>query len=436
MDDGTLFKMQKIFKDNFNERQDAQKSFKTVEDFKEFAEKSMPQTKEKLKAQEQFVEKNIFAGELQKQAQTEEFDFTHDYVYQDAEDTVMALNKTVEQKIGQFQAANIEEHGSLEEEHSLGKSINKPPKAAGWKQRKSENSKLSTYKKYNSIADISTVRELKRLDKYNELRNNFIETDENGIFKNELFRNAEKNLRWMNKPDEFAIKKNESGENVPDNSEGGKYLLKYGLMPFMQIYKKGWFGRKYTIDGKRIENKTGEMSYDEYNANFIRIMSLDTRFDRGDTKREDATMLENRKIKGEFIMNLARELMDYRITANMLTDEYLAEHVGEMQQYVDKLNAFRVIIQENRWVFNSGAQKEKAVDDEYLASLMETRIFQVADRLNIFMDEHYAAHGMYRKGRFTFEKLGMMTGDAPVLHTANRAAREKKNCCAIIRAGS
>ncbi len=431
MDDMTLSRMKDEFKTNFNARQDAQKSFKNVDDFEKFAEKSRDQMQENLRAQERFVEERIFDGELEQQARKEEFDFTHNYVYRDAEETVAALNQALAQKIGQFGEADISEHGSVKKEAPLGAGINKPPKAAGWKQRTSEKSKLSMYRKFNPRADISTVRELKVLDKYNELREDFLETDEKGGYKNELFREAEKSLRWMNKPDEYARKSKDGPENDAEEQSGesrekGKYLLKYGLMPFLKIYKKGWFGRKYTIDGKRIEEKPGQMTYDEYNAEFIRVMSLDTRFDRKDTNREDPVILENRKVKGAFIMNLAKELMDYRVSETMLTDEYLAEHVGEMQQYVDKLNAFRVIIQENRWVFNTGGEKLKAVDDEYLASLVETRIFQVSDRLNIFMDEHYAAHGMYRTGKFTFKKLGMMTGKAPVLYTLDQAAREKK----------
>ena len=120
MDNNTLFNMQKKFKENFSERQDAQKSFKNATDLTAFAKENMAQTKVRLRKQEEFVEKKIFDGELKEQAEAEDFDFTHNYVYQDAEESVEALNKSVSEKIGGFREANIEEHGSLEKEKPLG----------------------------------------------------------------------------------------------------------------------------------------------------------------------------------------------------------------------------------------------------------------------------------------------------------------------------
>lgn len=423
----SVSKMKEAFQVNYDERVKMQKTYSSVEDFSAVAQKSGDMIRENLKGKEQFVENQIFSGDLEKEARESSYDFAHNYVYEEAQETVSLLNKEMSEKIAGFKSANLEEHSLLEVEKPLENSINKRPKAAGWKQRMSENSTLKSYKAINPRADINTVRELKTLNKYNELRENFIEVDENKNFKNELFANAERDLEI----------------NEKEKTGRGKYYLKHGLLPFMKIYKKGWFGRKYTIDGKRIEEKPGEQTYDEYNREFIETMTLDTEFESKsksgeavEANKDPEVIQKNRQKKGRFIMNLAKELMDYRVTGDMLTDEYLAEHVGMMQQYLDKLNAFRVIVQENPWVFNTnktldkqlqktGLKQYKVIDDEYLENLIETRIFRVADRLNIFMDEHYAAHGMQRLGRFSLKKNGMLVGEKPLLRNLDKTDIDK-----------
>ncbi|MCR5097780.1 MAG: hypothetical protein K6B14_02390 [Lachnospiraceae bacterium] len=109
--------------------------------------------------------------------------------------------------------------------------------------------------------------------------------------------------------------------------------------------------------------------------------------------------------------------MDKKITEDMLTDEYLADHIGEMQQYLDKLNAFNNLMSAFPWYLapKEGEEltPEENADQGFMEAMIKKRITSVADHLNTFMDHHYAVHGMVQPITSKFYKAGGVPGNMP-----------------------
>ena len=392
-------KMDRLYENDYREREKEQRSYENTRDFQAQVEQNRLNLQENLKKKEDFVQKEIFGGELEKDAQEQGMDYTHNYVYEEAEKTVTRLNQSVAKKIEAFGSAEIERHGSIEDEEKLNGPINKPPKDAGWKKRTFEKWDLKDLQKRNKNADLVTLRESKALDTYNKFKIKTGNMDENGNIENPVLAGITRGLSEEDKRN-MVIK------------------MKMEAIPFCKMYKKGWFGRLYTLDGKRITTAPGEKTPDEYNKELLETLALDTEHGQ---EKDRQVIEENRIKKGKLIASLAKELLSVKITQNMLTDEYMTEHFGEMHQYGEKLNAFRNIMGSNPWFLGSekkgkdakadgGDQELEAntLDNKFLADIIYKRIFYMADYFNLFMDKHLAAHGMYRAGRFEYKQNGFI----------------------------
>lgn len=338
-----------------------------------------------MKQMENLVENQFFAGQQEQQRQAAG-DFMHGHVMASVQKQLDEANFSVKMNIDKYDKAELtdeEKKAKLQKKKAPGmKLVNKPAKAAGWKQNSHEKSMVDAFKDVNKNIDIGGVREMESLDKANE-----------------------KMMKYINKEDSTyskalrkALDSVEDGKKKDREAQLHKEMV-YGAMPFLKFYKKGWFGRKYTLDGRRIKTKSGELAPDEYNKKILQTLTLETRKldSKNGVKLDDKKLKENREKKAEVLGMITKELLDYKLDVNKLTDEYLADHIVEIQQYADKLTAFHHLFNANTWYFYGNEKKnmEQAEDKTFL-NLIKTRIFVTGSLLNEYLDAHYRSHGVRR----------------------------------------
>lgn len=340
-----------------------------------------------MKQMENLVDTRIFGGQVE-QNQEAMGDFMHGHVLESAKMQIYNANYKVKQTIDAYDRAEITEEEKKEKDKQKQKTgnaarlVNKPAKAAKWKQGSHESSMLEALGEVNSMVDLNGVREVEALEKYTEKSKRYI-NKESGTYANALAKAGE-----AVKPE----KRKEWTDNLHDQ-------MVFGALPFLKHYKKGWFGRRYTLDGRRIHSKKGELSPEDYNKKLLKTLTLETRLpDSKNGVTLDKKKIEaNRKAKGEMLGMLTKELLDYKLDVNKLNDRYLADHIVEIQEYADKLNGFQRLFQDNKWYFYGNEKKDiKDAEDQTFINLIRTRIFNTSDLLNGFLDAHYRSHGIRR----------------------------------------
>lgn len=344
---------------------------------------------------EKVVDEQIFSGEMERSSQKRLVDYTHNYIYSSIESEIKLVNSQAHDNIRKYRKAeptqkDIEDSKKIKQQKAKKVEIvNKPAKAAGWKKGAHESAVLEANKELNPMLDLNGVRETESLIKYQNKFKNYID-------------------RTDAKYESILTKNTAHAKNQDDQSSAKRHLNDemLGTWPFMKLYKKGWFGRIYTLDGKRIKTKKGQLTPDEYNKELMEAMTLQTEKKvsygplgaRSLLEIDDETLRKNREKKAVVLRRITKELLDYKLDANQLTDEYLADHITEIQQYADKLNAFEKIYGRNQWFFHGGDKLTAAnAKDQNFLSLLENRIFKVSHKLNDFLDEHYCCHGVVRK---------------------------------------
>lgn len=379
------------------EMRDQQKAF-TKPDLNAPLKQREDLARQNMSNAEKLVDQQIFSGDMEKTSQERLADFSHNYVYKTIEDEVKIVNSFAADNIRKYRKAEPTEQDKenakkiKEKKVTKAEIVNKPAKAAGWKQGMHESSVLESSKEMtNPMMDLNGVRETEALIKYQNQ------------FKNYIDRNDEKYVRILDKNTEHA--KSQDDKNSAKIHINNEML---GTWPFMKLYKKGWFGRIYTLDGKRIKTKKGQLTPDEYNKELMEAMTLQTEEKvsygpigaRAVLTIDKDTLKKNREKKAKVLRRITKELLDYKLDVNQLTDEYLADHITEIQQYADKLNAFEKIYANNKWFFlgNDKGDERKAEDKNFI-KFLDNRIFDVSYKLNDFLDAHYCCHGMVRNFR-------------------------------------
>ncbi|MCR5097781.1 MAG: hypothetical protein K6B14_02395 [Lachnospiraceae bacterium] len=165
-------------------------------------------------------------------------DFSHNFIYEEAEQTVTMLNEEVAKNIKKFGQADIQEHGLNKDELPINGKVNKAAKEASSKEKSKEEKTLAEYKKINEFADINTVREMKTLNKQAAFYEMIKENIKNGDYDKEL-----------------SHGKKYVGEQMRKKRASSVVAT---VAPFMKFYKKGFLGlRIYDMDRKRIKLKSG-----------------------------------------------------------------------------------------------------------------------------------------------------------------------------------
>lgn len=403
--------MDKFLSDELEKKQTQIKSPKTAEEYNQAYKQSQANMMNNLTGMEKLVDAQVFSGEIEKNAREKQQDLTHDYIYKSIKSSVTSSNLQVFLNVSTYgKAVPTEEDKNAKKAKELQKAeiINKEAsREVAPKKAAEEAEQLEAVKRdYNDNADLNTVREYVALEDYTQYFVKYIQKNS-----------------W---PSDYKKAVNAAGKGITDEKKKEKAIqMKHTEMlmtavPFLKQYKKGWFGRKYTLDGERIKTKEGELSPDEYNKKLIKTLALETT--KG--KVDDKTLAKNRKAKAEMLSIMVKELLDFKLEPAMLTDDYLSKHITKLQEYADRCNALENLYSQNKWFF-LGVEEGKATDavDKNFYNLIEHRIFKRAEAVNDFLNEHYRTHGIYRGGEYTYTNKGIPVMDKP--EVTDIAGRER-----------
>ncbi len=356
--------------------------------------KTMKQTATtNLDQMQTLVDTQVFSGDEEQKAQKRHQDYSHSYIYKGIQANVNHVNFTAAKLIDKYGKATVTD-ADRKAQPAYKPIENQPVNTLLSKKSGQEASELAyTKANRNELADLVTVREYNHLFKYNQFIHEYT-SKQNSTFKKALKKEAK---RGKNQKEKDTIEKRTYAR------------VGYAGLAFLKTYeKKGWFRKKhYTLDGKRLKTKKGGMKPEEYNKMLIEGLCLETDKNQG---LDEKTLKENREKKAKVLTMLTKEMLESSIDVSKLTDRYLANNIVEVQQYADKLNAFDLLIEENRWFFygTDNARTKRDILDPSLMSLIETRIIGVSDILNDFLEEHYRAHCLYRSGRSHYKSKGFL----------------------------
>ncbi len=246
----SIIKMDEKLQEHLNQRQEQVKGPVKISDYEEMSKKQEKQQKElidkNLQKDIEFVEDTLYGKDMLKYAMETGHDYSHNFIYEEAEQTVTMLNEEVAKNIKKFGQADIQEHGLNKEELPINGKVNKAAKEAGWKEKGKEQKTLAEYKKINEFADLNTVREMKTLNKQADFYEMIKENIKNGVYDKEISHGKKYTPEEMKKKRSVGIIST--------------------VAPFMKFYKKGFLGlRTYDMDGNRIKTKSGEQSPEDFN---------------------------------------------------------------------------------------------------------------------------------------------------------------------------
>ena len=386
----------------------------------------LPETmKQNQKNKRDLVDNQVFSGNLEKTNQDKFLDYSHDYVLENVKDRVMFANGKVFANIQTYGKAEVTE----EDKSILGKLkslknfvsnafqatrnaslVDKVFTKAG--QKAEIFQELAGTK--NEFSDFGTGTMLKRLCDYTEFHGKYLSAQgkkEKIINDNPYFRDLIK--------DRVEGKYGKEGDDLKK-----KLFTKYrfSVIPFLQTYKKGWFGRYYNLDGKRIKVKSGEKNPADYNKEVLKCLMLET--EKGKTKdtkkkKADQVLAENRQKKAAVLTKITKDLIEEseKFDVSKMNDRYVVEHITELQAYRDRLHAFLLLYQDNRWFFyGKDFSQEKlktltpadAADPQFI-NLVNTRIIDMAHPVSTFLESHMAIHGVRNNQQIAGRKNGFRT---------------------------
>lgn len=352
-----------------------------------------------------FVDQKVFTGELEQKAQDEQQDYAHDYILTDVKLDVAAANLQVYENIRKFgKAEPTQKDRSLADKlkdaaTSFGQKVsNRFVASLKGKRAGYDRALLGVIKEQNPEADETTALELHRLIKYTDT---VIQMADKKAGSN--FRKLEaKRLECITDPK----LKEKSQKNLH-----GRYTFSY--LPFTKQYKKGWFGRYYNLDGKRIKIKDNELTPEEYNKQLLEGLMTET---DANVITDKKILKQNRDKKAVVLQRITQEMIEYgeKFDPKKMTDRYVAEHIIELHEYYSRLNAFQQLFIENQWFFMGRDKTEKkkgalgvgvndAVDPAF-THLVKTHIIDMAAPVANFMEAHYRSHCLKPDAEFSKRK--------------------------------
>ncbi len=376
------------------------------------------------KAKRDLVDQKIFGGDAEKNAQEKNQDFSHDYVLESMKKRVQAANEKVFSNIQTYGKAEVTEQdksvlGKLKGLKNFAVATFEKARATSLmdKIRAKSQDKAELFadlaREKNEFSDYSTGTMLSRLLKYTEFHSEYLKaTRENRIIND-------------NKHFEELIRDRVEGIYGEPGDALKKRLYTYyrfSVVPFLQTYKKGWFGRYYDLDGKRIKVKKGEKNPADYNKELLSSLMLET--EKGKTKakgkKNAATVLkENRTKKAAALTKITSDLLaqSEKFDVSRMNERYVMEHIVELQAYRDRLFAFAGLYQENRWFFYGKDFTEQQIkqlthkdgQDPQFLNLIEKRILNMAAPIANFLESHMLAHGVRNNAVIKDRKNGFRT---------------------------
>ena len=392
--------------------------------------------KQNQKAKRDIIDNKVFGGKFEEAQQKTNLDYTHDYVLEGIKSSVSHANQKVHDNIMLYgKAVPTQQDKSV---FAKLKGLKDLAQASLQKVKSKSFDKAEAYmemaKEKNEFADYSTGTMIKRLLAHTGFQSEYLK---DAPRQNQQGQQARQNdLRRTNVHFEKVTAEQTLGVYGEPLTALKKELFtkyRFSVIPFLKTYKKGWFGRYYDLDGKRIKTKSGEKNPADYNKEILESLMLETdkeklskivtNYNKDEenkrkrkTKKLDTELTKNRQKKAQALTMITKELLAEaeKFDVSKLTDKYVTEHIVELQSYRDRLFAFLGLYQENRWFFFGKdltkqqiktLQQSDAEDPEFV-NLITTKILNMAAPVATFLESHMAAHGMKNNADIHGRKYG------------------------------
>lgn len=262
-----------------------------------------------------------------------------------------------------------------------------PVSKSWWLSRRSEEKKLSKARnKYGEQISVNSIREQKSMEEYESIREKQVrDYDDNKQAYSDLADIKVKKFGMH--ADSLKLDVNIEGYDDIVRRQQLNYRPKHyirideinkGLTPFLVMQKSSWFFWKKTVGALGNETAEEKNSPKDYNKRLIRQY---TKSKAGSQAR--AAILDE----------LRKKIQSFKITPDMLTDGYLADHSAQLRRFADMTQAFRVLIDTN---------------PGYLEGLSEEDRIMLGNTLNYtgplirnFLEKHQQCKHLVKKGRKT-----------------------------------
>ena len=355
-----------------------------------------------LKSMEDFVDRNVFSGAPEQEAQKTDLDLNHDYVFTNVKRTVFKANKNAYKNIkkyGKAKPTKDDKKRKLDIKGFFKSFTNAFVEEFKGKEANYQQALLETARTQNVHADKTTAYELSKLIKYSDSIYKMLDKNNTSSMYSQAEKKALKNL-----PEK--MKKRVSTELFHE--------YRFGVAPFLKTYKKKWFfgSKYYNLDGKRIKVKNGELDPEEYNKTTAEALLLET---NAEVEGNADTLKRNREKKAVVLSRITKEMLEYgeKFNPEKMTDLYVANHIIELQEYYARLNAFHHLMSANRWFFFGNEKKDGAkgineqileAEDPSFLKLIKTHILDMRFPVANFIESHMRAHCLqsnkdFNKGR-------------------------------------
>ena len=262
-----------------------------------------------------------------------------------------------------------------------------PAGRTGWLSRRSENKALEkARKKYGNQISVNSIREQKDMEEYENLRARQKEDYDDLELSYAGLKDIKVKTSVMH-ADSLKLKVKIDGydkmiSKQQLNHRPDHYIrsdeIELGLKPFFAMQKTSWIFWKKTVGALGNETAEEKKSAKNYNK---RLLKQYTKSKVGSPERN------------ALLDELRNKIQSFNITADMLTDGYLADHSAQLRRYADMTRAFRVLIDTN---------------PKYLESLSEEDRIMLGNTLNYtgplisdFLDKHQKCKHLAKKGKRT-----------------------------------
>ena len=267
-----------------------------------------------------------------------------------------------------------------------------PAEKTRWLSRRSENKRLNKARnKYGDQISVNSIREQKSMEDYEYIREKQVE-DYN-----------DDKLAYTKRPDikvkSFSMHADSLKLNVDIddydklvrkqqlNFRPGHYLrsdeINKGLTPFFAMQKTSWLFWKKTVGALGNETAEEKRSAKDYNKNLLKRY---TKSKAG--SRERTAILDE----------LRRKIQSFRVTQNMLTDGYLADHSAQLRRYADMTQAFRVLIDTNPGYLEGLSEEERV--------MLGNSLNYTGPLVRDFLEKHQQYKHLAKRGRKTVFSSG------------------------------
>lgn len=256
-----------------------------------------------------------------------------------------------------------------------------------WMSRRSEQKRLKKLReKYGNQISVNSLREQKAMEDYENIRSQQVldyNDDKLAYCKEEKMTLSRSSLTADSLTLDVKIEGYEELVKKQKLKETGKYYLRSdeinnGLTPFFAMQKRKWLFFKKTVGALGNESELERKDAAAYNKDLLKRYT-----------KSKAGSEERMKV----LDTLRQKLQTFRITPNMLTDGYLADHSTQLRRFADMTKAFRILI-----LTNPGYLERLSEEDKIM---LGNTLNYTGPLIRDFLERHQAAKHLMKQGQKT-----------------------------------